>query len=159
MHVHVEISEVPQADRSDGLVADLVSLWRASVEATHTFLSPVEINAIEAYVPDAIRAVPCLMVAVEDGGRPVAFAGVDGEMLEMLFVSPEMRGAGIGSRLLGHALSRGVRFVDVNEQNPQARGFYEHKGFKVVGRSELDGQGAPYPNLLMEYGAAEEVSS
>ena len=148
MHVRVEI---PQADRSDSLVADLVSLWCASVEATHTFLSPAEIDAIEAYVPDAIRAVSCLMVAVEDGSRPVAFAGVDAAMLEMLFVSPEMRGVGIGSQLLDCALSRGVRFVDVNEQNPQARGFYEHKGFKVIGRSELDGQGAPYPILHMEY--------
>lgn len=152
MRVHVEISEVPQADRSDDLVVDLVSLWRASVEATHAFLPPAEIDAIEAYVPDAIRGVPCLMIATGDDGRPVAFAGVDALMLEMLFVSPEMRGAGIGSQLLGHALSRGVRFVDVNEQNPQARGFYEHKGFKVVGRSELDGQGTPYPILHMEYG-------
>ncbi|MGY0625916.1 MAG: GNAT family N-acetyltransferase, partial [Paraglaciecola chathamensis] len=37
--------------------------------------------------------------------------------------------------------------VDVNEQNPKALGFYQRIGFKVVGRSELDGQGKPYPLL------------
>jgi putative acetyltransferase len=35
--------------------------------------------------------------------------------------------------------------VDVNEQNPQAIGFYEHIGFKKVARSPLDEQGKPYP--------------
>ena len=40
--------------------------------------------------------------------------------------------------------------VDVNGQNPQTRGFCEHLGFRVTGRSELDGQGAPYPILHMQ---------
>ena len=31
--------------------------------------------------------------------------------------------------------------VVVNEQNPQAKGFYEHMGFKVYERSEIDEQG------------------
>ena len=37
----------------------------------------------------------------------------------------------------------------VNEQNPQARGFYEHMGFTVRERSETDDQGNPYPILRM----------
>ena len=60
-------------------------------------------------------------------GRPVGFAGIDGDMLEMLFVAPDLRGTGVGSLLLDRAFARGVRRVDVNEQNPQARGFYEHR--------------------------------
>jgi putative acetyltransferase len=39
--------------------------------------------------------------------------------------------------------------VDVNEQNPAAVGFYQHFGFKVVGRSPLDGTGKPFPILHM----------
>ncbi len=30
---------------------------------------------------------------------------------------------------------------------PQACGFYDHMGFKVESRSELDDQGQPYPVL------------
>lgn len=39
--------------------------------------------------------------------------------------------------------------VDVNEQNPQAIGFYEKMGFKPIGRSEKDGSGKPYPIIHM----------
>ena len=38
----------------------------------------------------------------------------------------------------------------VNEQNPSARGFYEHVGFAVCGRSERDEQGGPFPILYMK---------
>ena len=43
-----------------------------------------------------------------------------------------------------------VKELVVNEQNPQAKGFYEHMGFRVRERSELDEQGNPYPVLFME---------
>jgi putative acetyltransferase len=43
--------------------------------------------------------------------------------------------------------------LDVNEQNPAAQRFYEHLGFAVQGRSELDSQGRNYPLLHMKYGA------
>lgn len=37
----------------------------------------------------------------------------------------------------------------VNEQNPQAKGFYEHMGFRVYKRIDLDEQGNPYPLLYI----------
>ena len=43
----------------------------------------------------------------------------------------------------------GATRVDVNEQNPRALGFYLHEGFEVIGRSETDGLGQPYPLLHM----------
>ncbi len=51
-------------------------------------------------------------------------------------------------------VSTGPSRVDVNEQNEQALGFYQHLGFSVIGRSPLDGQGKPYPLLHMELPAA-----
>ena len=45
----------------------------------------------------------------------------------------------------------GENKVDVNEQNPRAREFYEKIGFNIVNRSELDGQEKPYPILHMKY--------
>ena len=142
---------IPTDNRSDALVAELMKVWRSSVEATHHFLSTEEIDAIAAHVPEALRGVPELTVAYDEGGHEVAFMGTDGGMLEMLFVAADRRGQGIGSQLMRHALEAGVRKVDVNEGNPQARGFYEHMGFEVTGRSELDAQGAPYPILHMEH--------
>ena len=42
--------------------------------------------------------------------------------------------------------------VTVNEQNPQAVGFYEHMGFAAYKRTDLDEQGNPYPLLYMKRG-------
>ena len=44
----------------------------------------------------------------------------------------------------------GVKSVTVNEQNPEAKGFYEHMGFAVCRRTERDEQGGPYPLLYMK---------
>lgn len=56
----------------------------------------------------------------------------------------------LSAMLLDFAIRElGVTHVDVNEQNTQARSFYEHKGFEVIGRSETDEQGEPFPILHM----------
>ena len=69
----------------------------------------------------------------------------------MLFLSPAARGQGIGRRLLEYSIARyGVRELTVNEQNPQAVGFYEHMGFITYKRTETDEQGGPYPILYMK---------
>ena len=45
---------------------------------------------------------------------------------------------------------QGVREVTVNEQNPQAVGFYEHMGFETYQRTACDEEGNPYPLLYMK---------
>lgn len=42
-----------------------------------------------------------------------------------------------------------VAELTVNEQNPQAVGFYEHLGFSAYKRTETDEEGRPYPLLYM----------
>ena len=37
------------------------------------------------------------------------------------------------------------RGMTVNEQNPQAVGFYEHMGFETYKRTDMDEEGNPYP--------------
>ncbi len=142
-------------ERTPELVGELVSVWRASVEATHNFLGPDDIDRIAGYVPEALAGVGQLAAAVNEAtGAALGFAGVDGDKLEMLFIDPAVRGRGIGRALLAFATEElGARRLDVNEQNPQARGFYEHCGWRIVGRSETDSQGDPYPLLHMEYGS------
>jgi putative acetyltransferase len=68
----------------------------------------------------------------------------------MLFVKPQYFGAGIGCNLIKYAADNlNASKVDVNEQNLNAIGFYEKVGFRKVGRSELDGQGKPFPLIQM----------
>lgn len=145
----MELREVE--NRSDELIRKLTKVWKASVRATHRFLSEDEIVRLRGFVPGALAAVSKLVIAFDAANEPCAFMGVDGAKIEMLFAAPEVFGRGFGRRLVEYGRSAfGVTTVDVNEQNPQARGFYEHMGFRVIGRSDRDGQGAPYPILHLQ---------
>ena len=146
-----EMTEVTQ--RSPQLIEQLLEVWERSVRATHRFLSAGEIAEIKPYVPQALREVPHLVAAWRADGTPAGFMGVDGQKLEMLFLAPEERGRGLGRELVQYGMARfGIREVTVNEQNPQARGFYEHMGFSVYERLDHDEQGKPYPILHMRLG-------
>ena len=128
----------------------LLGVWEGSVRATHLFLSESEIARLREYVPQALLAVEILVVA-QKGGAPAAFMGIEDGSLEMLFIAPQERGKGLGRQLLRYGIDCfGVNRLAVNEQNPQARGFYERMGFRVCRRTELDEQGYPYPLLYME---------
>ena len=62
-------------------------------------------------------------------------------------------GKGAGKALLQYGIEQySVHDLAVNEQNPLAKGFYEHMGFTVYKRTERDEQGNPYPLLYMKRG-------
>lgn len=137
-------------ERSPELIQQLTAVWEESVRATHLFLSEEEIRRIRGYVPQALTGVAHLVIAEREPGRPAAFMGVENGRLEMLFLAPKERGGGLGRRLLEYGMDRyGVREVTVNEQNPQAVGFYLHMGFVPYKRTERDEEGGPYPLLYL----------
>lgn len=143
-------------ERSSELVAALADVWERSVRATHDFLAEDDIVGLRPEAESGIAGVERLTVAY-DGGAPCGFAGSQDGKLEMLFVAPEVRGRGVGRALLAHAVEHaGVRTLDVNEQNPQAVGFYEHEGFVVAGRSPVDDAGRPFPLLHMRRACDDE---
>ena len=145
----MRVAEVKE--RNSVLIQNLLDVWESSVKATHLFLSGDEINNIKQHVPQALSDVPVLAVAENEDGNAVGFMGVADKMLEMLFVSNENRGQGIGKLLLQYGIQNySINEIAVNEQNPLAKGFYEHMGFEVYKRTELDEQGNPYPLLYMK---------
>lgn len=77
---------------------------------------------IAAIRPDVPGALTQVphLVIARERETPLGFLGAEGRRLEMLFLEPE------------------------------ARGFYEHLGFRTVRRTPLDEQGRPYPLLYME---------
>ena len=145
----MNLYEVSQ--REPQLIYQLTAIWEDSVRATHLFLSEAKIQTIKAYVPQALTAVSHLLVAERAQGQPVAFMGIEGPRLEMLFLSPAERGAGLGRQLLEYGIRHyHLQELTVNEQNPQAVGFYQHMGFETYRRTDCDEQGGPYPLLYMK---------
>lgn len=137
-------------ERTQELVNTLLEVWENSVKATHLFLSDNEIEKIKEYVPQALKEVAHLIVIKNENDIPIAFMGIEGTKLEMLFIKNSERRKGLGRQLLNYGIKNyNINELAVNEQNPNAKEFYEHLGFKVYKRTELDEQGNPYPILYM----------
>ena len=101
-----------------------------SVRATHLFSSEGEILRIRRLIPDALHSVHHLLVARDVAGDAAGFIGSDGREIAMLFLAPEMRGKGLGRRLVLCATDRfSANEVTANKQNPQALDFYRNMGF------------------------------
>lgn len=145
----VTLSEV--SARTPELIQRLLPVWERSVRATHHFLTEAEILRIRAYVPQALGGVAHLITAETAPGVPAGFLGVENGRLEMLFLAPEFRGSGLGRQLVELGIRQyGVQEVTVNEQNPQAVGFYQHLGFVPYKRTDHDDEGGPYPLLYLK---------
>lgn len=127
----------------------LLVIWENSVRATHYFLKEQDILSIRPFVLKSFPAVK-LFVFKNDKGNINGFIGVADNKIEMLFIDSDCRGKGIGKKLVTYAIDNlNATKLDVNEQNPQAVEFYKHVGFKIVGRSQLDNMGNPFPLLHM----------
>lgn len=130
---------------------EIVEVWEASVRATHHFLKEEDILYFKPLILNEYLEAVDLWKVLDDKNRIVGFLGTSEDSIEMLFVHPDHRGKGAGKMLIKHAIQQlNTRFVDVNEQNEQAVGFYKKMGFVTVNRSEKDGTGKPYPLLHME---------
>lgn len=141
---------VERKDRNSRLLEQLLGVWESSVKATHLFLSENEIEGLKKYVLQALNEIPHLIIVENENQIPVGFMGIVEQHLEMLFISGEERGKGYGKELLRYGIEKyAIHDLAVNEQNPLAKGFYEHMGFKVYKRTDHDEQGNPYPPLYM----------
>lgn len=126
----------------------LIDIWETSVRATHDFLTEAHITALRKQILDVYMPQLPLWVARNEAGIMQGFIACLERRIEMLFVSPQSHGHGVGKSLINYAITElAANEVDVNEQNPQALGFYLHMGFESVGRSEQDGEGNPFPLL------------
>jgi putative acetyltransferase len=132
--------------------AALVMLWERSVRATHDFLAEADIVFLRPLVAEYFAgSATDIWLLTDEESVPIGFLGLASGSIAALFMDPAHRGQGAGRRLISHAqeLCGGALTVDVNEQNVDARGFYEALGFAVVGRSSVDDMGLPFPILHM----------
>ena len=113
--------------RERNLLETLMLIWEDSVSHTHDFLRESDIKALCPLVYQNLESIPELWAIKAEDSCYKGFMGIDG-MTE----------------------------VDVNEQNPQAYCFYQKRGFKKYSRSELDGQGNPFPVLHLRYISAKD---
>jgi putative acetyltransferase len=134
----------------------LAAIWERSIRATHTFLTEEDIAfyrplTSQILAGDALE----LWVLTDESDTPIGFLGLAGAAIEALFLEPAYRRRGGGRKLVAHAQAlRDLSLtVDVNEENIEARRFYEALGFDVAGRSAVDPMGRPHPLLHLRRSA------
>ena len=128
---------------------EMAGVWEASVRATHHFLNEAYIQRIKLMLFDIFDALQLFCIANDE--KIAGIMGLSDDKVEMLFVLPEYCGRGIGRQLMEYAMhEKGIKKVDVNEQNEAATAFYKHLGYRVTGRTETDPLGKPHPILAME---------
>lgn len=146
----MNIITIEKDRRSPILVGKLLEIWETSVRASHHFLTEADITRLAPQAEGALRHIETLWV-MEDEQHPIGFMGVQGRKIEMLFLHPGYFRKGLGKTLVEQAFrDLNVEYVDVNEQNPDAKKFYERMGFKTFKRNECDSEGNPFPILEMK---------
>ena len=145
MHDNLSIEKADPAD-----YPELELLWEASVRATHDFVREEDILFFRRQIHRSGFGGATIHL-LRDRTGILAFSGMAGTHLEMLFVRPDRIGQGLGRRLVEHAIRElGARTVDVNEQNLNGAAFYRRIGCRTIGRSAIDPSGLPYPILHLE---------
>lgn len=130
---------------------EIVDVWETSVRATHHFLAEEHIRFYKPLILNEYLNLVDLVCIRGTNREILGFMGTAGNKIEMLFIHPDVRKQGIGKKLLSYAINTlRVNEVDVNEQNAQAVGFYQYVGFTIVGRSDVDSMGKPFPILHMQ---------
>ncbi len=139
---------IEQASPAD--YPELELLWEASVRATHDFVREEDIPFFRRQIHRSGFGGATLYL-IRDRTGILAFSGITGTHLDMLFVRPDHIGQGLGRRLIEHAIRKsGALTVDVNEQNRNAAAFYRKMGCTPIGRSATDSCGMPYPVLHLK---------
>lgn len=144
MAIHIE--KVTETD-----FPRLQEIWESSVLATHDFLKDEDFREIQQLlIPAYFPQVELYKAISKENGEILGFLGTQANRIEMLFIDDQFRGQGAGSALLKFAIqSIQINELDVNEQNESALAFYQHHGFKITARSDVDGSGKPYPTLTL----------
>lgn len=132
--------------------ARLFKIWHEAVKATHHFLPAKSFAEIAVLVQDKYLPSREFLVYADEDDIPLAFMGTNDGEIESLFVDPRHFGKGIGRTFIDYMKSlHDIVTLEVNEQNPQAVGFYKVCGFEVVRRDATDDHGRPFPILHMRW--------
>ncbi|RYY36243.1 MAG: GNAT family N-acetyltransferase [Sphingobacteriaceae bacterium] len=128
---------------------EMAEVWEASVRATHLFLSEEYLLHIKSLLYEIFDMLK--LYCISHNGNITGIMGLSDDKIEMLFIHPDAMGKGLGKKLLLFAVNeKGIKKVDVNEQNEPATAFYKHMGFEVISRAETDSIGKPHPILAMQ---------
>lgn len=141
--------------RAEAADADAIAgVHRASRSAAMPYLPPQKRDheQVARWVRDVLLAECRMWVAVCDT-EVVGYAALDGEMLEHLYLRPDVLRRGVGTLLLDEVRRHSPAGVSLHvfQQNTGARAFYERHGFTVLDSSDGDRNMENLPDLTLRW--------
>jgi GNAT superfamily N-acetyltransferase len=107
---------------------------------------------VTRWVQDVVLRQCRTWVAVRDA-EIMGYAALDGDMLEHLYLRPDVRRQGIGTLLLDEVRRQSPDGVSLHvfQQNTDARAFYERHGFTVFDTSDGDRNMENLPDMTLRW--------
>lgn len=107
----------------------LTELWERSARSSHGFMAADEFAEQRPRVRDLLLPSMDVWLAEIDD-TPVGFVGARDGVVELLYVSPDHQGRGVGATLLSYVDDgAGPHSVEVFADNVVGVGFYRSRGF------------------------------
>jgi putative acetyltransferase len=129
----------------------VMAVWESSVRFSHHFLSETNIIHYRQIIINEYLPMLSLFGIHRKSGELGGFIGIDQDKIEMLFIHPDEFRQGMGLALCRFAIrEHKSKKVDVNEDNLDAVNFYLKMNFTMIGRSDTDQSGNPFPLLHLE---------
>lgn len=124
----------------------LAELWYLSARTAHPYLRNCEIEDVANLIIKAYGITELLVM--EENNRPSGYMMLHERMIQALYVWPELKFRGVGTRLLEYARANyGVDDclrVVVHDSSLEGLAFFIKKGFRHEKRSETDSAGMAY---------------
>lgn len=140
------------ADVNDA--ASVASIHMTSRAATMPYLPPQKRthDQVTRWFQDTLLKECRAWVAVR-GSVILGYAALAGDMLEHLYLRPDVRRQGIGTLLLGEVKRNSPDGVSLHvfQQNTDARAFYERHGFAVLDTSDGSRNMEALPDMTLRW--------
>ncbi|MFJ9417008.1 GNAT family N-acetyltransferase [Streptomyces sp. NPDC101227] len=140
---------------------DIAAIHLASRRATMPYLPPQRRthDEVTRWIREIVLPQSRALVAVR-GPETVGYAAVQDDLLDQLYLRPDVRRGGIGTRLLAEAqrLSPNGLTLHVFQLNTDARAFYAHHGFTVIATGDGSDNMENLPELTLRWTPAPSSS-
>ncbi|MFC5149862.1 GNAT family N-acetyltransferase [Streptomyces aureoversilis] len=143
---------IRQAEPEDA--ATIARIHMASRAATMPYLPPQQrtLDQVTRWIREVVLRECRTWIAVR-GGETAGYAAVEGDMLEHLYLRPDLRRRGIGTLLLNEVKRHATDGVSLHvfQQNTGARAFYERHGFTVTDTSDGSRNMEALPDMTLRW--------
>jgi ribosomal protein S18 acetylase RimI-like enzyme len=147
-----EETRIRVADAADA--AAIARIHLDSRAATMPYLPPQQRShdEVTAWIRDIVLRRCRTWVAVRDA-EIVGYAALDGDLLDDLYLRPDLRRQGIGTLLLDEVRRHSPDGVSlyVFQQNTGARAFYERHGFTVLDTNDGSRNMEHLPDMTLRW--------